>query len=112
MCLGIKQPEFAHPHEVLSPHVEVTVASPTGTSVVDPISVDLFKDDAYCLEFYTTKKDLWTTMEKLNSFLGRAKEFDVIFVVGGFDRKPSFTQPMVISANDDHTMMTDVCVGP
>jgi putative intracellular protease/amidase len=64
----------------------VTIASPTGTSVVDPISVNLFKDDAYCQEFYQTKKDLWTTTKKLSSLLGHAKEFDVIFVVGGFGR--------------------------
>jgi len=80
-------PEFAHPYQVLSPHTEAMIASPTGTSTVDPISVDLFKDDAYCQEFYNTKKDLWTTTEKLSSFLGHAKEFDVIFVVGGFGRK-------------------------
>jgi len=77
-------PEFAHPYQVLSPHVETVIASPLGTSVVDPISVKLFKDDAYCQEFYNTKKDLWTSTEKLSSFLGHAREFDVIFVVGGF----------------------------
>ena len=54
--------------------------------MVDPISVKLFKDDAYCQEFYNTKKDLWTSTEKLSSFLGRANEFDVIFIVGGFGR--------------------------
>jgi hypothetical protein len=71
---------------VLSPHVDVFVASPTGTSVVDPISYERFKDDAYCQEFYTTKKDLWTVTDKLSTFLGREKEFDVIFIVGGFGR--------------------------
>ncbi len=63
------------------------MASPTGTSVVDPISVTRFQDDAYCQEFYNTKKDLWTTTETITSFLGRASEFDVIFIVGGFGRK-------------------------
>lgn len=81
------QPELAHPYQVLSPYVEASIASPTGTSVVDPISVNLFKDDAYCQEFYNTKKDLWTETEKLSSFLGRANDFDAIFVVGGFGRK-------------------------
>lgn len=71
---------------MLSPHVEVFVGSPTGTSVVDPISLERFKDDAYCQEFYKTKQDLWTKTEKLSTFLGRAKEFDVIFIVGGFGR--------------------------
>ncbi|KAL6910025.1 putative chaperone protein HSP31 [Trichoderma evansii] len=77
-------PEFAHPYHVLSPHAEVTIASPTGTTVVDPISVTLFKDDEYCQEFYNTKQDLWNTTKTISSLLGRAKEFDVIFVVGGF----------------------------
>jgi len=77
-------PEFAHPYQVLSPHVGITIASPTGTSTVDPISVELFKDDAYCQEFYNTKQSLWTSTEKLSSFLGRAEDFDVIFIVGGF----------------------------
>jgi hypothetical protein len=64
----------------------VTIASPTGTSKVDPISVRLFKDDEYCQEFYNTKENLWTSTEKLSSMLGRANEFEVIFVVGGFGR--------------------------
>ncbi|UKZ82832.1 hypothetical protein TrVFT333_010630 [Trichoderma virens FT-333] len=78
------QPEFAHPYQVLSPHAEVAIASPEGTSTVDPISVKLFKDDAYCQEFYNTKQDLWTATEKLSSMIGRAQDFDVIFIVGGF----------------------------
>ncbi|KAJ5811492.1 hypothetical protein N7474_007793, partial [Penicillium riverlandense] len=77
-------PEFAHPYQVLAPHVDMTIASPLGTSTVDPISVERFKDDAYCQEFYRTKEDLWKSTEKLASFIGRAKDFDVIFVVGGF----------------------------
>ena len=72
--------------------METLVASPTGTSTVDPISVELFKDDAYCQEFYKTKKDLWTSTEKLSSFLGRASEFAAIFIVGSFGRtSPDFT---------------------
>jgi putative intracellular protease/amidase len=51
---------------------------------VDPISVRLFKDDAYCQEFFKTKTDLWTSTPLLSSFLGRANEFDMIFIVGGF----------------------------
>lgn len=73
----------------------MTIASPLGTSTVDPISVERFKDDAYSQEFYRTKKDLWKSTEKLTSFLGRAKDFDVIFVVGGFGRRPSLSlQPL------------------
>ena len=55
--------------------------------MLDPVSVELFKGDAYCVEFAQTKQKLWTETEKLDSFLGRAKEFDAIFYVGGFGRK-------------------------
>ncbi|KAF4625741.1 hypothetical protein G7Y89_g12422 [Cudoniella acicularis] len=79
------EPEFAHPYEVLSPHCDLTIASPKGgATVLDPISVQLFKDDAYCVEFAATKQKLWTETEKLESFLGRAKEFSAILYVGGF----------------------------
>lgn len=46
--------------------------------------MQLFKDDAYCQEFFATKKDLWTKTALLSSFVGRSGEFDMIFVVGGF----------------------------
>jgi len=41
------------------------------------------------MEFLKTKEDLWTKTQKLETFLGRAQEFDAIFVVGGFGRKLS-----------------------
>lgn len=72
---------------MLAPHVEMSIASPLGNSVVDPISVERFKDDAYCQEFYRSKKFLWETTDKLSSYLGRAEDFDVIFIGGGFGRK-------------------------
>ncbi|KAH8657197.1 putative parkinson disease 7 domain-containing protein 1 [Tricladium varicosporioides] len=78
-------PEFAHPYEVLAPECDLTIASPKGgATILDPVSVQLFKDDAYCMEFAQTKEKLWTETEKLESFLGRAKEFTAILYVGGF----------------------------
>ncbi|OBT66734.1 hypothetical protein VE03_04124 [Pseudogymnoascus sp. 23342-1-I1] len=78
-------PEFAHPYEVLSPHFDLVVASPKGgATVLDPVSIELFKDDAYCVEFSKTKQELWLNTQKLENFLGRAKEFACIFYVGGF----------------------------
>ncbi|KAL2062034.1 hypothetical protein VTL71DRAFT_6300 [Oculimacula yallundae] len=78
-------PELAHPCEVLSPHCDLVIASPEGGStVLDPVSVKLFEDDAYCMEFAATKSKLWLETEKLESFLGRAKEFTAILYVGGF----------------------------
>lgn len=64
--------------------MEATIASPLGHSETDLKSVELFKDDAYCQEFFKTKKDLWTKTALLSEFVGRAAEFDVIFIVGGF----------------------------
>jgi len=78
-------PEFAHPYEVLSPHANIIISSPKGgETVLDPVSVELFKNDDSCVEFANTKSDLWLNTEKLESFLGRANEFTAIFYVGGF----------------------------
>lgn len=82
------QPEFAHPYEVLAPHAEITIASPAGGAApLDPSSVEASKDDKVSVEFLNTKQALWEKTEKLSSFLGRAKEFDAIFYVGGHGRK-------------------------
>jgi len=51
---------------------------------LDPVSIQQFKDDAYCVEFSKTKQELWTTTKKLKTFLGKAKDFDAILYVGGF----------------------------
>jgi len=83
--IGWYLPEFAHPYEVLSPETDLVIASPLGgATTVDPISIKLFKDDAYCVEFLNTKQKIWQETEKLESFLGRAKEFVAILYVGGF----------------------------
>lgn len=88
MSLPHHQPEFAHPYEVLAPHTEITVASPNGGAApLDPASVEAFKEDKICVDFLNNKKQLWEKTEKLDTFLGRAKEFDAIFYVGGHGRK-------------------------
>lgn len=85
---GFYLPEFAHPHEVLAPHCDLIVASPLGgPTVLDPVSVELFKNDEYCVKFAKQESKLWLETRKLEDFLGRAKEFDAIFVVGGFGRE-------------------------
>ena len=85
-------PEFAHPYQVLSPHADLTIASPKGgATIMDPVSVALWKDDPFAVEFKDTKSDLWTKTEKLESFLGRAKEFTAILYVGGFGREFCFS---------------------
>jgi hypothetical protein len=39
------------------------------------------------MTFHKEKEALWKNTEKLDSFLGRANEFDAIFYVGGHGRK-------------------------
>jgi putative intracellular protease/amidase len=79
------QPEFAHPYEVLAPHVTVEVASPLGgTAPLDEASVEAYKEDASSVKFLGKK--LWENTQKLSTFLGKAKEYDAIFFVGGFGR--------------------------
>jgi putative intracellular protease/amidase len=49
-------------------------------------SVELFKNDESCVNFYATKKSLWENTQKLESLLGHAKEYAAIFYVGGHGR--------------------------
>jgi len=86
-------PEFAHPYDVLAPHTQITVASPAGGEApLDPGSVD--KSDKVSAEFLSSKESIWKNTEKISSFVGRAKEFDAIFYVGGHG-------PMFDLANDE-----------
>ena len=81
------QPEFAHPYYVLSPHADITVASPAGgVAPLDPSSVEYFKKDAESVSFHQEKAELWEKTEKLADLVEKAKEFDAIFVVGGHGR--------------------------
>lgn len=87
LILSPKQPEFAHPYHVLAPHAEITVASPAGgIAPQDPASVEAFKNDEISVNFLNTKKSLYENTTKLENFLGKAREFDAIFYVGGQGR--------------------------
>jgi putative intracellular protease/amidase len=80
------------------------VASPQGgATVLDPISITLWKDDQYLQNFAKTQQKLWMETEKLESFLGRAKEFTAIFYVGGFGRKLTHPSSREL-ANQDPAM--------
>lgn len=84
---SLSQPELAHPYAVLAPHAQLTIASPAGgASPLDPASVEGSKEDTACMDFLNSNEKLWTTTEKLSSFVGRAREFDAIFYVGGHGR--------------------------
>lgn len=82
------QPEFAHPFYILSPHADITVASPAGgLAPLDPSSVRFFQDDTECTTFLHEKEHIWQNTEKLSNLIGKAKNFDVIFFVGGHGRR-------------------------
>jgi len=111
-------PEFAHPYEVLAPHVEIVVASPAGGEApLDPSSVEASKDDAKAVHFLKTKEALWKNTKKLSDFLGHAKEFEAIFFVGGhgpmFDLATDETSHKLINEFfEDNKIIAAVCHGP
>jgi len=111
-------PEFAHPYKVLQPHAEIVIASPAGGKApLDPSSVEASKDDETSVSFLNTKQELWEKTEKLSSFLGRAKEFDAIFYVGGhgpmFDLATDSTSHKLINEfYAEKKIISAVCHGP
>jgi len=111
-------PEFAHPYEVLAPHVSIVVASPKGGAApLDPSSVEASKDDAVSQNFLKTKEAIWKNTEKLSSFLGKAGEFEAIFFVGGhgpmFDLATDETSHKLINEfYIRNKIVSAVCHGP
>ena len=77
-------PEFAHPYYKLEGKADIVIASPKGGEApLDPASVEMFKEDAEAVKFLKEKEALWKNTEKLDKYLGKAKEFDAVFYVGG-----------------------------
>lgn len=88
---NLPQPEFAHPYEVLAPHVQITVASlDGGAAPLDPSSVEATKEDKVSVAFLK-KEHLWKDTVKLSSILGHAKDYEAIFFVGGHGRMFPFS---------------------
>ncbi|KAM5386757.1 hypothetical protein ACJZ2D_000050 [Fusarium nematophilum] len=82
--IGWYLPELAHPFEILNHSVELVYASPKGgVSPLDPVSVEIFKDDPVCKNFLENHQSVWHNTAKLSDFAGRASEFDAIFFPGG-----------------------------
>lgn len=76
-------PELAHPYHVLRNKANITVASPKGGEApLDPASIEAGKDDV-SVAFLNNDSQVWKTTQKLNDFIGKAKDFDAIFYVGG-----------------------------
>lgn len=115
---NLSQPEFAHPYNALESKAQITIASPAGGAApLDPSSVDASKDDAESQEFLKTKESLWKNTEKLSSFVGKSKEFDAIFYVGGhgpmFDLATDSTSHQVIREFwESGKVVSAVCHGP
>ncbi|KAI4128093.1 MAG: hypothetical protein LQ347_004312 [Umbilicaria vellea] len=111
-------PEFAHPYDVLAPHTQITVSSPAGGEApLDPSSVEATKDDKASVDFLNNQQSLWKNTEKLSSFVGRAKEFDAIFYVGGhgpmFDLATDETSHQIIREfYEADKIVSAVCHGP
>jgi len=111
-------PELSHPYDVLKDHVEITIASPKGGAApLDPSSVEASKDDPISVKFLETQKSLWTKTEKLESFLGHAKEYEAIFFVGGhgpmWDLATDATSHKLINEfYENNKIVSAVCHGP
>lgn len=111
-------PEFAHPYEVLSSQCEIVVASPQGGEApLDPSSVEAFKNDAISTKFLSHHENLWKNTHKLSEFVGKAKDFEAIFFVGGhgpmYDLATDATSHKLINEFYDHNrIVSAVCHGP
>ncbi|KAF5532801.1 hypothetical protein FMEXI_12212 [Fusarium mexicanum] len=94
--IGWYLPELAHPFHVLDPLTELVYATPKGgESPLDPVSVELFKDDPVCKDFLENHESVWKNTLKLCDVAGRASKFDAIFYPGGHG-------PMVDLVHDEH----------
>jgi putative intracellular protease/amidase len=111
-------PEFAHPYEVLAPHTEITIASPAGGEApLDPNSVEASKEDTVSIKFLKEREPLWKKTEKLEKFLGHAKEYEAIFFVGGhgpmFDlASDPISHKLINEFYTDNKIVSAVCHGP
>lgn len=82
-------PELAHPYDKLASHAEIVIASLAGGKApVNQMSVET-RTDKVSQRFWRNSSSLWEETEKLEKFLGRAKDFDAILIVGGVGRKDS-----------------------
>ncbi|KAH8657680.1 ThiJ/PfpI family protein [Xylariales sp. PMI_506] len=85
--IGFWLQEFADPYFILSPKYDLVICSPKGGPVTpDPISVKMAVEDARdenATRFLYDEKTAYQETEQLKSFLGKADEFDAIYVVGG-----------------------------
>ncbi|KAI9712786.1 MAG: hypothetical protein M1820_001408 [Bogoriella megaspora] len=110
-------PELAHPYHVLAPKTELTIASPKGGEApLDPFSVEMSKDDV-SVQFLNTNQNVWKYTRKLDEFVGKEKDFDAIFYVGGhgpmFDLVDDVTsQTLIRNFWESGKIVSAVCHAP
>ncbi|OAP56945.1 hypothetical protein AYL99_09057 [Fonsecaea erecta] len=111
-------PEFAHPFHELHEVADIIVASPVGGEApLDPGSVESWKQDEVSVQFLDNQSSLWKNTRKLESFLGKAKDFAAIFYVGGhgpmFDLATDATSIQLIREFfEGGKVVAAVCHGP
>lgn len=118
ILIGNVKPELAHPWHVLKSKVDLTYASPKGGEApIDPHSVEYFKEDPVCKDFYENHSDVWKNTLTLSDLVGRASDFDAAFYPGGhgpmFDL--AFDENSLALLRDFHTqdkVISAVCHGP
>jgi len=110
-------PEYAHPYfEFKAAGFEIITVSPAGgIAPVDPASCEKYKDDPPSVDFLLYPD--WQTTDKLCNYLGRADEFDAVFVPGGhgpmFDLAVAkVSQQVLAEFADKGKVLAAVCHGP
>lgn len=109
--------ELAHPYAILSPHTEITIASPNGGAApLDQKSVAQAEGDTVSLDFLNTQKSLWENTVPLSSITDTSP-YSAIFFVGGhgpmFDLATDATSHALIrSFHDSNKIISAVCHGP
>ncbi|KAK0641743.1 DJ-1/PfpI family protein [Cercophora newfieldiana] len=112
-------PELAHPYdEFTSAGFEIATASPAGgIAPLDPGSIEMFKEDPSSVAFLQNHKSVWENTDKLSDYLGRADEFDAVFVPGGHG--PMFdlavdpvSQKVIAEFAEKGKVVAAVCHGP
>jgi putative intracellular protease/amidase len=111
-------PELAHPYTVLRNKSSITVASPKGGEApLDPASIDAAKDDDVSVQFLNNDQAVWKTTSKLSDYIGKARDFDAIFYVGGhgpmFDLVDDATsQQLIREFWEEGKIVSAVCHAP
>ncbi|KAK1749733.1 class I glutamine amidotransferase-like protein [Echria macrotheca] len=109
--------EFAHPYdEFKSAGFDIITTSPAGgIAPVDPMSIEMSKDDPTSVDFLLYPD--WQVTDKLCNYLGRADEFAAVFVPGGhgpmFDLAVArVSQKVIAEFAEKGKVLAAVCHGP